>query len=184
MSNKNHIRIRQTLAASLVITSLALAVNWNVDAVNAKIMFSVKGPFGTVDGNFSGLKATIRFSENDLPGSSVSASIEAKTVSTGIGLRNRDLRKKEVWFNADKYPLITFHSRKIEKAGTGYKAIGDLTIKGTTRPVEISFTFNAKGDAGLFKGQFNIKRADYNLGNEGGSVGSIVTIMLEVPVKK
>ena len=184
MGSKKHMKVRQIAATLLMITSLALADIWNVDTENAKVMFSVKGPFGTVNGSFSGLKAIIRFNENDLPGSSFSASIEAKTVSTGISLRNHDLRKKDVWLDTDKSPLISFRSRKIERAGTGYKAIGDLTIKGTTRSMEIPFTFNSKEGAGLFKGQFQVKREDYNVGNEGGWVGSIVTIMLEVPVKK
>ena len=44
-----------------IIARLPLADHWNADASKAKIMFSVKGPFGTVLGNFSGLKATIQF---------------------------------------------------------------------------------------------------------------------------
>lgn len=163
---------------------MTFAGNWNVDTANAKVTFSVKGPFGTVHGSFSGLKATIQFSARDLPGSSISASIEAGTVSTGIGLRNRDLRKKELWLNTDKYPQISFHSRKIERTSSGYKAIGDLNLKGVTKPVEIPFTFGSTDTGGVFKGQFTIKREDYNIGKEGGSVGSIITIALEVPVKK
>ena len=61
---------------------------------------------------------------------------------------------------------------------------GDLTIKNITKPAEISFTFTNKGTTGLFTGQFIVKRADYNLGNPGGSVGNIITINLIVPVSK
>ena len=168
----------------MIIAGLTFAGSWNVDTVNSKVTFSIKGPFGTVHGSFSGLKATIRFSEKELAGSSFSASVEAKTVSTGIGLRNHDLRSKEQWLNTDKYPQISFQSRKIEKTTSGYKAIGDLTLKGVTKPVEIPFTFVTTGDGGVFKGQFTIKREDYNIGKAGGSVGSIITIALEVPVKK
>jgi polyisoprenoid-binding protein YceI len=177
-------KIKQIIARSAVIAGLTLSSNWNADTANAKVNFSVKGPFGTVHGKFSGLKTTIQFNEKDLPGSSISASVEAKTVSTGIGLRNRDLRSKEEWLNADKYPLIAFHSKKIEKAANGYKALGDLTLKGITKPEEISFTFTGQGATGLFKGKFLVKREEYALGKSGGSVGSIITIDLEVPVKK
>ena len=177
-------KFKQIMTRSAVIAGLALATNWNADTANAKINFSVKGPFGTVHGNFSGLKATIRFDEKDLPGSSVSASVEAKTVSTGIGLRNHDLRHKEQWLDTDKYPLISFRAKKIEKTDKGYKALGDLTLKGITKPAEIPFTFSSNGATGLFKGQFPVKREDYNIGKPGGSVGSIITIDLEVPVKK
>lgn len=159
---------------------------WTADASKAKVLFTVKGPwpFGTVHGSFSGLKATIRFDEKDLPGSAVSASIDAKTVSTGIGLRNSDLRNKEEWLDTDKYPSISFKSTRIEKTSKSYKAVGELTLKGTTRPLEIPFTFTTSGSTGVFKGGFTINREDYKVGHPGGSVGSTITIELEVPVSK
>lgn len=177
----------KSLLITSIITVMAgwiLADHWNADAANAKISFSVKGPFGRVHGNFSGLTATIQFSEKDLASSSLSATIEAKTVSTGISLRNSDLRNKEEWLNTEKYPVISFKSKKIEKTSSGYKVSGDLTIKGTTKPVEIPFTFAPSGNTGTFKGQFTINREDYKIGKTGGSVGDPISISLEVPVKK
>jgi len=176
-------KFKQILTISTVVAGLSLSGNWNVDTANAKVNFSVKGPFGTVHGSFSGIEATINFNEKDLSGSSISASIDAKTISTGISLRNRDLRDEEKWLNTDKYPRINFRSNKIEKTANGYKVLGGLTIKGITKPAEIPFTFTSKGTTGLFTGQFTVKRADYNLGNPGGSVGSAVTVNLIVPVK-
>jgi len=162
------------------------AQNWTADASKAKVQFTVKGPFpfGTVHGSFSGFKSSIKFDANDLAGSAISASVDAKTVSTGIGLRNRDLREKEEWLDAEKYGEIRYKSTKIEKAGTGYKATGELNLKGTTRQVELPFTFVANGNSGVFKGKFTINREDYKVGKPGGSVGSAVTIELEIPVSK
>ena len=176
-------RLKQIIARSAIIAGLTFAGNWNVDTANAKVNFSVKGPFGTVHGSFTGLKADIKFNERDLAGSSISATIEAKTVSTGVGLRNHDLRSKEEWLNTDKYPQISFHSKKIEKTGDGYRAAGELTLKGVSKPAAIPFTFTEKGGSGLFKGHFDIKREDFNVGKPGGSVGSMITIDLQVPVK-
>ena len=158
--------------------------HWNADASKAKNNFSVDGPFGTVHGSFSGLKATIGFSEKDLAGSSITASIDAKTVSTGISLRNSDLRKKEIWLNTDRYPVISFKSRKIEKTASGFKVSGNLTLKATTRPVEIPFTFTPSAAAGIFQGKFRINREDYGIGKKGGSVGKIISISLEIPVNR
>jgi polyisoprenoid-binding protein YceI len=162
------------------------STTWTVDASKARVLFTVKGPFpfGTVHGNFSGLKATIRFDEKDLPGSAVAATIDPKTVSTGIGLRNSDLRSKKEWFDTDKYPIISFKSSKIEKGPQDFKAVGELTLKGTTKPLTIPFSFTATGSTGIFKSTFTINREDYNIGSPGGSVGSIVTIELMVPVSK
>lgn len=178
-------KLTQMIARSAIVASLTLISNWNVDTAKAKVNFTVKGPFGEVHGSFTGIKADIKFDEKDLAGSSISASVEAKTVSTGIGLRNHDLRSKEEWLNADKYPQISYHAKKIEKTGTGYKANGELTLKGVTKPAVISFTFTPKeGNTGLFKGELKIKREDFNVGKKGGSVGSDISISLEVPVKK
>jgi len=177
-------KVRQLITGSVLIAGLAFAGGWSVDSANAKIGFSVKGPFGTVNGSFTGLKAEIKFDEKDLAGSSIRASVDAKTVSTGVGLRNHHLRNEEEWLNTDKFPDINFRSQKIEKTTGGFQATGDLTLKGVTKPVALAFTFTPNGDGGIFKGHFEIKREDYNVGKPGGSVGEMITINLEVPVKK
>jgi polyisoprenoid-binding protein YceI len=171
------------LIMSAILAWAPLAGEWNADAANAKIQFTIEGPFGTVHGSFTGLKATLKFDPNDLPGSSISASVEANTVATGIGLRNHDL-KKEDWLNVEKYPLISIQSNKIQKSNSGFLADGDLTLKGVKKPIQLPFTFSATGNTGVFKGQFKIKRQDFNLLNTSKSVGDMVDISLEVPVKK
>ncbi|MFT3705112.1 MAG: YceI family protein [Agriterribacter sp.] len=168
----------------LALVAISAAIKWNADSEKAAIKFTVDGPFGTVNGSFSGLKADIKFSADDLAGSSFTASIDPATVSTGVGLRNRDLRKEETWFNTEKYPLISFKSTKVEKKGNGYVAIGELTMKGKSKTIEIPFTFTEQGNTGEFKGDFVIKREDFGLGKHGGSVGNEVSLNITVPVKK
>jgi polyisoprenoid-binding protein YceI len=172
------------LQSAILLATMVFAGNWNVDSANAKIGFSVKGPFGTVNGTFTGLQSTVKFDPADLGGSSVDASIDASTVSSGIGLRNHHLKSEEEWLNTEKYPRISYKSTKIGKTGTGYTAFGELKIKDVSKPVEIPFTFTSNGNTGVFKGEFSFKRLDFNLGKPGGSVGDVITIHLEVPVKK
>jgi polyisoprenoid-binding protein YceI len=176
-------KLKQIMAISAVLLVLPNTSNWKVDTAKAKVNFTLHGPFGTVHGSFTGLEATINFNEKSLASSSITATIDAKTVSTGVSLRNSDLRNKEEWLNTDKYPHITFKSKKIEKTDKGYTAAGELTIKSVTKPVEIPFTFTGKDAIGSFNGQFTIKRADYQIGKPGGSVGDVITIILVVPVK-
>jgi polyisoprenoid-binding protein YceI len=176
-------KLKQILTAAAILLILPGTGDWKADAANAKVNFTVHGPFGTVHGSFTGLEAAIHFDEKNLSASSVSASIDAKTVSSGVSLRNSDLRNKEIWLNTDKYPRIHFKSKKIEKTDKGYQAVGDLTIKTDTKPVTIPFSFEGKDGAGVFKGHFIIKREDFHVGNPGGSVGNEITIDLVVPVK-
>lgn len=156
---------------------------WVANAASSKIDFSVKGPFGTVNGNLSGLQSTILFDKDNLAASSIHASTNTGSISTGIKLRNKDLQK-EKYLDAKKYPTISFKSDKIERSGDGYKAVGQLTIKGVSKPQVIPFSFSEKGDQGVFKGTFTIQRADYGVGSPGGSIGNDITVHLNVPVTK
>ena len=171
------------ITLAFVLANFRLAENWKVKSGEAKINFTVEGPFGTVHGQFSGLKAAIEFDDKHPDKGSFSASVDANTINTGIGLRNHDL-KKEKYFNVDKYPLISFKSKSIEKTEKGFKTEGTLTLKDVSKPVTIPFTFVANGSQGVFKGDFEINREDYNIGSKGGSIGNKVSIHLEVPATK
>ena len=179
-------KTRAIVFAAIIFSSLAFTYfsGWNVDTGKAKINFTVDGPFGKVNGSFSGLKSNIVFDENNLAGSSIQASVDINTIETGIGLRNKDLRDKSEWFDAAKYPQITIKSKAFKKLESGYKMDADLTMKGVTKPVIIAFSFSPAGNGGLFISQFTINREDFGVGKPGGSVGKEVSIKLEIPVTK
>ena len=168
----------------IVLSGSPFTGNWNADTANAKITFTINGPFGIVDGSFTGLKSTFQFDANDLDGSYIKATIDPASISTGDWLRNYHLRSEDQFLNTSKYPLLGFTSTKIEKTPTGFKATGNLSLKGITKVIEIPFTFSFSGNNGFFKGQFAIQRMDYNIGTKGGSVGNTITIRIEVPVTK
>lgn len=167
-----------------VLPGSLLTGNWKADSKNAKITFTIDGPFGMVHGSFTGLKSTFQFDPNDLPGSYIKATIDPATVTTGNWLRNDHLRNEDQFLNVSKYPLLGFTSTKIEKTSTGFKALGNLSLKGITKPIEIPFTFSSSGNSGSFKGQFAIQRMDYNIGTKGGTVGNTIKISIAVPVTK
>src|ERR1700704_5928824 len=98
-----------------ILSGLPATGNWTADADKAKITFTVDGPFGEVHGSFSGLTSVFQFDEKELSKSSITASIDAKTVSSGVGLRNTHLRNEEQWLNISKYPRNKIKTTKIEK---------------------------------------------------------------------
>lgn len=178
----------KTLLSTLLIifttfTSMAPAANWNAIPAKTKITFVVDGPFGKVNGSIGGLKATLFFDEKNLTASSIIASVEVRTIETGIALRNRDLLSQEEWFQPEKYPNISFRSTLFQKTATGYKVTGDLTLKASTKPVDIDFTFLRAKAGGMFKGALTINREDYGLG-QSKTVGKDISIAIEVPVKR
>jgi len=103
------------------------------------------------------------------------------TISTGIGLKNRHAMAAD-FLDAEKYPTIRFASNTVTPTEKGFVANGNLTIKDVTREIAIPFTFDGAGDEGVFRGQFELNRSDYNL--EKKRIGEVIAIELVVPVIK
>jgi polyisoprenoid-binding protein YceI len=140
--------------------------------------------FNTVTGSFKGIKGTIRFTPENPGATSMDVTVDAKSVNTGINLRDNHLRKEE-YFDVKNYPVIRFVSSKItssSKPGTLFM-FGKLTIKNVTR--EISFPFTAVPQEGgyLFAGEFKINRIDFGVG-ESSSVSDNLTVILKVLARK
>ena len=133
-------------------------------------------------GVFTSFSGTIIFDQKDLKNSKFDVSIPVKSIDTDSGLKNSHA-KGEKWFDEEKYPEITYKSTKVDKTATGFVVRGNLTIKGSTKPVTIPFKFNNQGNKGLFEGNFQVNRMDFNIGKEG-SVEDIIKIKVSVPVTK
>ena len=112
---------------------------WQFDPYHTQVEFTAKHlGMMKVRGNFLEVNAT-GFIDPDHPeASSVDVTIQTASIRTHNPQRDNDLRSSN-FLEADKYPTITFKSTKIEAAGQDrYTVTGDLTIKGTTRPVTLS----------------------------------------------
>ena len=150
------------------------------------VKFKIKNfGFNTVTGSFKGIQGTIRFLPENLAASAMDVTVDAKTVNTGINLRDNHLRKEE-YFDVKKHPLIRFVSVRItpsSKTGTLFM-FGKLTIKNVTR--EISFPFSVvprDGGSYEFTGEFKINRIDFAVG-ESSSVSDNLTVILKVVARK
>ncbi len=141
--------------------------------------YSIKFDGGDPSGEFKGLKGTISFDPNNLSSSKFITSIDVTSINTGNGMKNTHA-KSEKWFDADKYPAITFTSSAISKTATGYEAIGTLDMHGIQKQITIPFTF----DNNIFKSTFDINRFDYNINTVEPNHGSAkFKVSILVPVK-
>ncbi len=146
---------------------------------SASVTFRAK-MFGTaVEGRFKGFIGQLQFDPATGTGS-LTATVDANTVDTDNALRNRHLRERESFFNAEKFPVIRMKSTRLEKTATGYAGTFDLTVKSTTRPVRVPFTFTTKGPKGTFVGTFSINRKDFDFGGNTLGMSETVTIALVV----
>jgi polyisoprenoid-binding protein YceI len=113
-------------------------MTWQLDPMHTQVEFAVKH-FGmmTVRGRFNEVAATGTVDPDNPAASHVEVTIDAASLNTHNAQRDDDLRGS-YFLELDKHPTITFRSTTIEPLGQDrYAMTGDLTIKGTTRPVTL-----------------------------------------------
>jgi polyisoprenoid-binding protein YceI len=115
---------------------------WNVDPAHSAAEFKVKHMMiSNVKGSFRALSGVLNLDEADVTGSSVEAFLPVATLSTGDEQRDGHLKSAD-FFDAEKFPTITFKSNEVKRTGEGeYAVTGDLTLRGVTKPV----TFAVEG---------------------------------------
>jgi polyisoprenoid-binding protein YceI len=107
------------------------------DAAHTHVGFAVRHMgVSKVRGRFSGVQGTLVVAEDPLQ-SSVSVTIDAATIDTRDETRDNHVRTAD-FLDVANHPTITFESTSVEAAGKdAWKVSGDLTIRGTTRPVAL-----------------------------------------------
>lgn len=146
----------------------------------ATVGFAIKNAGLTANGSFGGFAGTLLFDPAKPETGKLAATVETGTLDTGIGLRDKHL-KKEDYFDVATYPRISLTSISIEKkGGNAYLGTFDLTLKSTTRRVTMPFTFTQTGNTGTFAGSFDINRLDYKVGKSNLLLSDKVTITLSV----
>jgi polyisoprenoid-binding protein YceI len=129
------------LAVSFLVLSpaLALASTWDVDPAHTTVEFSVRHMMvTTVKGQFQKVKGTVELDEKEPSKSTVEVSIDTASIDTREAKRDAHLKSPD-FFDAAKFPALTFKSTKIEKAGKGkFKVTGDLTMHGIAKPVVLT----------------------------------------------
>lgn len=118
----------------------AISTAWTVDKSHSNVDFEVRHFFTPVSGTFNDYNATVNFDPANLNESMIDVEIMVNSIDTRNDRRDGHLRTAD-FFNAEKYPMITFKSTKIESKGDNkFVAHGDLTIKDVTKKIEMPFT--------------------------------------------
>ena len=119
---------------------------WEIDPSHSEATFSVKHMmFTTVRGHFNVLSGHLHIDEEHPENSWVDAQVDATSVDTRDEKRDGHLRSPD-FFDTEHYPAITFKSTKVENAGGNqYKVLGDLTMRGVTKPVTFNAEYHGQG---------------------------------------
>ena len=123
--------------------SNVLTGTYAIDPAHSNVEFAVKHMMiTTVKGRFGDVKGTITIPEKGEPTADVTiatASIDTRTEARDTHLRSAD------FFDVEKFPQIRFVSTKADRTDDGWKLLGNLTIKETTRPVTLTVTEEGAG---------------------------------------
>ena len=112
-------------------------MKWTIDPSHTTVQISARHMMvTTVRGRFSGTTGEIEYDAADPLRSRVRVTVPAASVDTGDEKRDAHLRSPD-FLDAERYPTITFESRDIRRDGDRFKVTGDLTIRGTTKPVTV-----------------------------------------------
>jgi len=180
---------RIALTAALVVASasaFAAPVTYKIDPNHTDVVaswshFGFSNPiahFGQVDG-------AITYDPKNVGTSKVEVTIPLAGLNANVEKFNEHLRSAD-FFDAEKYPTITFKSTKVEAAGDKkLRVFGDLTIKGVTKSVVLDTTINKIGDhpmakraAAGFDATTTIKRSDFGVDAFVPNVSDNVTIRI------
>jgi polyisoprenoid-binding protein YceI len=172
-------------------------MSWQIDSAHSQIQFTVRHMMiSNVRGRFENFTGVVEFNEQDPARSKVDVQIEAASINTKEPQRDAHLRSPD-FFDADKYPYITFKSKRItvKDANHGY-LVGDLTIRDVTREVtlDVEYAGQAKSPWGTVSAGFSamtkINRKDWNLTwnqaleTGGVLVGDEITVNIELEIVK
>ncbi|MFX4356835.1 YceI family protein [Acinetobacter baumannii] len=173
------------LAVALASTvTLAAPVDYKIDPTHTATVFSWNHfGFSTPSANFSDIQGVIKVDNAKPANSSINVTIPLSSVNTNVPALDKEFQE-EAWFNAAKYPNITFKSTKVEtKDKKHFKITGDLTVKGITKPVVLDAVLNKQGEHPMakvpaigFNATTSFNRSDFGLGNYVPNVGDKITV--------
>jgi polyisoprenoid-binding protein YceI len=195
--------LRALMAAPALVLALAAATTaqpatWQIDPVHSTATFAVRHMMvTTVRGTFQKLSGTVQFDGKDITSIAAQATIDVASIDTREPKRDEHLRSAD-FFDAAKFPAITFVSKRVEPKGAGrFALVGDLTIKGVTREVVLDVegpTPEVKDPGGNIRigasATTRINRQDFGVSwnralDAGGVVvGDEVSITIDLSLRK
>lgn len=173
--------MKQALIATLgvlLLSTVAQAATYEFDPGYTEVRFYYDAQgLTTQSGEWGDVTGSAEFDGEDLSSIKVSVTIAADSVYTGFTPLDDHLKNAD-FFEVDKYPTITFQSTGVRRSGVSSIVMtGDLTIKETTKPVELDVTLNHIGAHPLadffdkYKGEWigitangSVLRSDFDLG--------------------
>ena len=158
-----------TLSAFTYVTTI-----WKSDAPHSQLGFTVKHlGIADVSGTFNDFEVTVTSSKEDFSDAQFELTAKTGSIDTRVEMRDNHLKSPD-FFDAAKYPAITYKSTSVKNVGKNkFKISGDLTMHGVSKPVTMDLVYagtiehpmNKKQVAG-FQVTGTIKRSEFGVGEK------------------
>lgn len=120
---------------------MSVKTKWALDPTHSEVHFKVKHlVISTVTGSFKAFDGSFETENDDFSNAQIDFSLDVSSIDTNQGQRDTHLKSPE-FFDAEKYPKMTFSSTSFTKDGDDYDLQGHLTIKDLTKPVKLNVEF-------------------------------------------
>ena len=153
-----------------------------MDAGKSQVRFAIKQMNVPAEGGFKRFAAQASFDPARPEAGSFRFEVDIASIDTGSDEGDVEV-KRSIWFDTARYPKAMFVSKSVKKETNGsYTALGEMTIKGRTRPFPAPFALlRQPGGAWLAEGRFPLKRSDFGIG--GGDWNDVVADEADVRFK-
>jgi polyisoprenoid-binding protein YceI len=182
-------RARLLLAAALLLPALAGARDWQVDPGTSTLGFRAEAQGESFDARFGRFEARIRFD----PAVPEAGRFEVEIALDSVDSRNSerdDLLAEAGFFDSRRSPRARWQAERIERLPDGrFRADGELTLRGVTRPVPLTFAWQPHADGATLAGGARIDRLAFGVGDGewadpeliGREVEVVTTLDLRAP---
>ena len=179
-------KITVILSAFALITAAPVwAATYEIDPAHSSIEFKIRHLVGRTPGSFNVFSGTVDFDESTETLNGVSADIDAASIDTRNEKRDEHLRSAD-FFDVTNFSKATFVSKRVDPAAK--KVVGDLTLHGVTKEVELDYTYNGKVDdkdgvtriGGTADGKIDRRDFGINYDTTGAALGFVVDLKLEI----
>ena len=168
---------------------------YDIDASHSGVVFGWNHfGFSNPTARFDQIEGSVLLDQADLTKSSISVTLPLASLDTGVAKLDETLKSPD-FFDATRYPTITFKSTKVEKTGeNSLKIIGDLTVHGVTKPVTLDAKVNkigifeipgvVKAQTAGFDATTVIKRSDFGVARYVPAVSDEIPVRITLDAKQ
>lgn len=141
----------------------ASAGAWQGDGTGGKLGFSAMQAGARFTGSFTEFTVALDFDPASPAKGRLHVTIATASTDTQDDDRDGILRSED-FFWSGRHPEAVYHAEGFERDGQGWRALGELTLRGVTRPVAVHFTTAAGKDLLVMKGRATLRRLAFGVG--------------------